>query len=127
MNNDKELLQELNEAIQQKINKRKSQFHESHSRVYNDNLQIEIDTLEWVLEQIQMYAKKVITTERIRDIVEAKIIDLERRMEKANTYGILIHYLQRLKLSNGFCMLFMQLGMKRYLWSNDRRQLRNEG
>jgi hypothetical protein len=24
----------------------KSQFHESHSKIYNDNLQIEIDTLE---------------------------------------------------------------------------------
>jgi hypothetical protein len=47
-----------------------------------DNLQIEIDTLEWVLEQIQMYSK-VMTTERIKAIIEAKIKDLEIRMEKA--------------------------------------------
>jgi hypothetical protein len=38
--------------------------------------------LEWVLEQIQMYAK-VMTTERIQTIVEAKIKDLGRRMQKA--------------------------------------------
>ena len=73
----------LKEAIKQKIDKRKrSQFHESHSKVYNDNLQIEIDTLEWVLEQIQMYSK-VMTAERIKAIIEAKIKDLEIRMEKA--------------------------------------------
>ena len=81
VNNDKELMHKLKEAVKQKIDKRKSQFHESHSKVYNDNLQIEIDTLEWVLEQIQMYSK-VMTTERIKAIVEAKIKDLERRMEK---------------------------------------------
>jgi hypothetical protein len=82
VDNDKELVHKIKEAIEQKIDKRKSQFHESHSKVYNDNLQIEIDTLEWTLEQIQMYAK-VMTTQRIKAIVEAKIKDLERRMEKA--------------------------------------------
>jgi hypothetical protein len=81
VDSDKELVNKLKEAIQQKIDKRKSQFHESHNKVYNDNLQIEIDTLEWTLEQMQMYAK-VMTTERIKAIVEAKIKDLERRMEK---------------------------------------------
>jgi hypothetical protein len=82
MDSDKELVRKLKEPIQQKIGKRKSQFHESHSKVYNDNLQIEIDSLEWVLEQIQAYTK-VITSERLKAIVEAKIRDLERRMEKA--------------------------------------------
>jgi hypothetical protein len=81
VDNDKELVYKLNEAIQQKINKRKSQFHQSHSKVYNDNLQIEVDTLEWTLKQIQMYTK-IITTERMQTIVEAKIKDLERRIEK---------------------------------------------
>jgi hypothetical protein len=78
---NKEVVNKLKEAIQQKIDKRKGQIHKSHSKVYNDNLQIEIDTLEWTLEQIQMYAK-VITTERIQTIVEAKIRDLEIRIEK---------------------------------------------
>jgi 3-oxoacyl-[acyl-carrier protein] reductase len=84
-------------AIQQKIDKRESQIHESHSKVYNDNLQIEIDSLEWVSEQIHMYTK-IIISERMQTIVEAKIRDLERRMEKTKYIGILIHYLQRLKL-----------------------------
>jgi predicted O-linked N-acetylglucosamine transferase (SPINDLY family) len=78
VDNDKELVHKL----QQKVDKRKSQFHKSHSKVYNDNLQIEIDTLEWVLEQIQAYTKKVVTTGRVEAIVEAKIKDLEIRMEK---------------------------------------------
>ncbi|HEY9387774.1 MAG TPA: hypothetical protein VIP70_12095 [Nitrososphaeraceae archaeon] len=64
MDSDNGLLHKIKEAIQQKINKRKTQFHESHSKVYNDNLQIEIDALEWTLEQIQAYTK-VMTTERI--------------------------------------------------------------
>jgi hypothetical protein len=82
VNNDKELIHKLKEVIKQKIDKRKrGQFHESHSKVYNDNLQFEINTLEWVLEQIQMYTK-VMTSERITAIVEAKIKDLEIRMEK---------------------------------------------
>jgi hypothetical protein len=41
-----ELVNKIKEAIQQKIDKRKSQYHESHNKVCNDNLQIEIDTLE---------------------------------------------------------------------------------
>jgi hypothetical protein len=44
-----------------------------------------------------MYTK-IIISERMQTIVEAKIRDLERRMEKTKYIGILIHYLQRLKL-----------------------------
>jgi hypothetical protein len=82
VDSDKELVHKLKEAIQQKIDKRKSQAHKLHSKVYNNNLQIEIDTLKWTLEQIQMYTK-VMTSERITAIVEAKIRELERRMKKA--------------------------------------------
>jgi hypothetical protein len=31
--------------------------HESHSKAYNDNLEIEIETLKWTLEQIQASRK----------------------------------------------------------------------
>jgi hypothetical protein len=46
VDSDKELVRKIKAAIQQKIGKRKSQGHKSDSKVYNDNLQIEIDTLE---------------------------------------------------------------------------------
>jgi maltooligosyltrehalose synthase len=107
VDSDKELVQKLNEAIQQKIDKRKSQFHESHSKVYNDNLQIEIDALEWVLEQIQMYTKKVIATERIEAIVEAKIKELERRMKKVRYIWDTDTLFTKIETLKWFCVLFM--------------------
>jgi hypothetical protein len=87
--------------------RKRSQFHESHSKVYNDNLQIEIDALEWVLEQIQMYTKKVIATERIEAIVEAKIKELERRMKKVRYIWDTDTLFTKIETLKWFCVLFM--------------------
>jgi len=59
-------------------------MNDSHSKVYNDNLQLEIDTLEWLLKQLKPYTKKDITEERIKAIIAAKVEDLERKMKKAS-------------------------------------------
>jgi hypothetical protein len=38
--------------IRHRIEQTKSQIHESHNRVYIDSILIEIDTLNWVLNEI---------------------------------------------------------------------------
>src|SRR5215475_11097522 len=74
----------LIETIHQKIDKNKGRFHNLHSVVYNNELQREIDTLEWLLKQLKPYTKKDITEERIKAIIAAKVEDLERKMKKAS-------------------------------------------
>jgi hypothetical protein len=45
-------LRSLQEIIHNRIVQKKGEIHESHNRVYNDNLWTEIETLQWVLAQI---------------------------------------------------------------------------
>ena len=42
----------LQEILHNRIIQKKGEIHESHNRVYNDNLWREIETLQWVLAQI---------------------------------------------------------------------------
>ncbi len=42
----------LQEILHNRIIQKKGEIHESHNRVYNDNLWTEIETLQWVLAQI---------------------------------------------------------------------------
>jgi hypothetical protein len=46
------LLKALQDILHNRIKQKKEKIHESHSKVYNDNLWKEIETLHWVLAQI---------------------------------------------------------------------------
>jgi UV DNA damage repair endonuclease len=45
-------LRSLQEILHNRIIQKKGEMHESHNRVYNENLWTEIETLKWVLAQI---------------------------------------------------------------------------
>ena len=45
-------LRSLQEILHNRITQKKGEIHESHNRVYNDNIWREIETLQWVLAQI---------------------------------------------------------------------------
>jgi hypothetical protein len=42
----------LRQAIENRIQQKKQDIHPSHNRAYIDSLWIEIETLQWVLDQI---------------------------------------------------------------------------
>jgi len=42
----------LRQAIENRIQQKKRDIHPSHNRAYIDSLWIEIETLQWVLDQI---------------------------------------------------------------------------
>jgi hypothetical protein len=45
-------LSSLQEILQNRIIQKKREMHPSHNKSYNDNLWTEIETLQWVLDQI---------------------------------------------------------------------------
>ena len=47
---DDEMLQG---SINEKIKECKASIHQAHNPIYNKSLEVEIDTLEWIREQIQ--------------------------------------------------------------------------
>ena len=55
-------LRSLQEILHNRIIQKKGEIHESHNRVYNDNLWTEIETLQWVLAQILMLRQRSQTT-----------------------------------------------------------------
>ncbi|MFZ0510183.1 MAG: hypothetical protein WAM14_01140 [Candidatus Nitrosopolaris sp.] len=48
----------LEEGIKDKIHRTKNNIHETHSRAYTDSLLIEIETLNWVLNEITGLSRK---------------------------------------------------------------------
>ena len=78
---DNELVDRLKQILESKIEKTRSEIrHELHSKAYNDSLQNEIRTLEWVLGYI---TQKKIHIGKLEIIVKDKIADLKIRMNKA--------------------------------------------
>ena len=45
----------LEQRIRHRIERTKNQIHESHNRAYIDSILIEIDTLNWVLNEISSF------------------------------------------------------------------------
>jgi hypothetical protein len=45
----------LEQRIRHRIEQTKNQIHESHNRAYINNTLIEIDTLNWVLNEISSF------------------------------------------------------------------------
>jgi hypothetical protein len=52
----------LQRIILDKIDERKRTIHPSHSVVYNDNVWLQIQTLEWVLSEIQSLQRRRISS-----------------------------------------------------------------
>jgi hypothetical protein len=78
---DHELVDRLKQILESKIEKTRSEIrHELHNKAYNDSLQNEILTLEWVLGYI---TQKKVHIDKIEIIVQDKIADLKIRMDKA--------------------------------------------
>ena len=49
---------EIQGIILDKIDERKKRIHPSHSIVFNDNVRLQIQTLEWVLSEIQSLKRR---------------------------------------------------------------------
>ena len=48
----------LRQLAEEKINECKGEIHESHNPVYNNSMLVDIQTLEWVLGQINYLENK---------------------------------------------------------------------
>jgi hypothetical protein len=53
----------LQRIILDRIDEKKRSVHPSHSIVYNDNLWIQIQTLEWVLSEIRSIKRRMPSAE----------------------------------------------------------------
>ena len=78
-NNNNLKLDRLKQILNKKIKEKKDQIHPLHAKVYNDNLQIEICSLRWVLEQLT--TKRQINQVKCR--VEKEINNLGRKMKNS--------------------------------------------
>jgi hypothetical protein len=66
--------------LYEKIAQRKKRIHTEHSHRFNHDMQLEIDSYEWVLEKIEV---NKIPFDRLERISKATIKDLEKRKDKA--------------------------------------------
>jgi hypothetical protein len=48
----------LRQLVEEKINQRKGNIHESHNPLYNNSMLVDIQTLEWVLGRINYLENK---------------------------------------------------------------------
>jgi hypothetical protein len=55
---EEQFARELRRIILDKIDERKKSIHPSHSIVYNDNVWLRIETLEWVLSEIRLLQRR---------------------------------------------------------------------
>ena len=78
---DYESIDRLKQVLECKIKKTRSDIrHELHNKAYNDSLQNEIRTLDWVLEYT---IQKKGHIGKLEVTVQGKIADLKMRMDKA--------------------------------------------
>jgi len=77
-NNDNNnlVLDKLRQIINSKVKENKNQIHPLHTKKYNDNLQIEIHSLRWILER----ATSQIQINQVRCLVEKDINNLGKKM-----------------------------------------------
>jgi hypothetical protein len=55
---EEDQLDKLQRIILDKIHERKRKIHKLHNIVYNDNLWLQIQTLEWVLSEIRSIKRR---------------------------------------------------------------------
>jgi hypothetical protein len=70
----------LREFLHERIAKRKKQIHPEHSARFNHDMQLQIDCIEWILEEIEV---NKIPNDRLEGLIRNMIKDLEKRKEKA--------------------------------------------
>ena len=58
-------LRSLQEILHNRIIQKKGEIHKSHNRAYNDNLWTEIETLQWILDQILMLLRRSPAAQRV--------------------------------------------------------------
>jgi hypothetical protein len=68
------------ELLHERIAKRKKQIHPEHSARFNHDMQLQIDCIEWILEEIEV---SKIPNDRLEGLIRNMIKDLEKRKEKA--------------------------------------------
>jgi hypothetical protein len=66
--------------LHERIAKRKEQIHPEHSARFNHDMQLQIDCIEWILEEIEV---SKIPNDRLEGLIRNMIKDLEKRKEKA--------------------------------------------
>ena len=70
----------LREFLHERIAKRKKQIHPEHSARFNHDMQLQIDCIEWILEEIEV---NKISNDRLEGLIRNMIKDLEKRKEEA--------------------------------------------
>jgi hypothetical protein len=70
----------LIEFLHEKIDKRKKQIHPAHNPRFNNDLQLEIDCIEWALKKIEVNKLPI---DRLEAVTRIMIKDLEKRKDKA--------------------------------------------
>jgi hypothetical protein len=73
-------LDRLKEILNNRVEEKKDQIHPLHAKIYNDNLQIEIRSLRWVLEQLTSHQRQI---NQVRCLVEKEINNLGRKMKNS--------------------------------------------
>jgi len=76
-------LDSLKQILNKKIKEKKNQIHPLHAKGYNDNLQIEIGSLRWVLEQAT-HQKQI---NQVSCLVEKEINNLGIKMKNSIDVG----------------------------------------
>ena len=94
----------LKEFLHAKIEKRKKQIHPAHNIRFNHDLQLEIDCIEWALKKIEI---KKLPIDRLEAVTRVLIKDLEKRKDKAMKRSDTDDSGSRLKVFNGFYLLFL--------------------
>jgi prenyltransferase beta subunit len=72
-------LDRLKQFLNNKVKEKKNQIHPLHAKVYNDNLQIEIHSLRWILERA-MNQRQI---NQVRCLVENEINNLGIKMKNS--------------------------------------------
>jgi len=52
-------LHRLKQILNNKVKEKKNQIHPLHAKIYNNNLQIEMRSLRWVLEQLSSHKRQI--------------------------------------------------------------------
>jgi hypothetical protein len=95
-------LDRFRQIINNKIKEKKNQIHPLHTKVYNDNLQIEIRSLRWVLDQFT--SKRQIS--QVRYFVEKEINNLGIKMKNSIDMEERDILIIEFVIYYGFCMSF---------------------
>jgi hypothetical protein len=73
-------LHRLKQILNNKVKEKKNQIHPLHAKIYNNNLQIEIRSLRWVLQQLSSHKRQI---NQVRCLVEKEINILGRKMKNS--------------------------------------------